>query len=268
MPLPTTNLTAHNDASDTDHIWLNWQAGTPFHNGTPSDGEEVQVWEDDDGKDLAWIYYTSSTATPRFRTTTPTMLLPNLDFEGDDVLKIQSEDGSSIKTGANMISANAHMFFAAIRVEACDTNAANDYDNDMIFGDLQGNWGLMIENASGTYSLQFYQFDGNVDHVELQISLNHDYVVAWWHTGGSIFAEVYDTTGLVASGNTASGDIGDLSGHVVIGKNYVTSWYEGRIGELAIYNAYNSSDKTSAVSYFRDKWVPGAGGSLTFSVFN
>lgn len=264
MALPTTALTLHTDASDTDHIWTTYSATTPFHSGVPADGNEVQVWDDDDGKDLTWTYTALSSASPNWRSTTPLTQLPCLDFNGTaDFLALFNNAATVGKVLSDVITNSAFVVVAAIRIEGGATNASNPYDNDGILSDVGGFWGIHVKNNAGAFSLLLYNFDGSADVVTLSAAIDTNYVLVYWHTGGSIFAELYTSAGLVASGNTASGNTSTLTQPFQIGRGLTTTFYSGRIGELAIYNAYDATDKANAVTYFTDKWVPAAAGGRT-----
>lgn len=259
MPLPTTALTLHLDASDTDHIWTNWQAGSPFHNGVPTDGGTVGVWEDDGGGNFTFIP-ASGGVSPVWRSTTPLMQLPCLDFDGtDDAGQIFLLPSGTNLFLNSLIAASAFVIVASFYLEGASANAANVYDNDGLIADTGEYCGIHFKNASGTYSVNVYNFDGSVDTVSINLSINTSYVLAYYHTGGNISLELYSVSGQVGSTQTtASGDTQNLGNTVFIGRNYSTLFYNGRIGEIAIYNAYNSTDKADAVQYFRDKWLPAA----------
>lgn len=260
MPLPTTNLTLHVDASDTDHIWENYQAGTPYHNTTPTDGGEVEVWDDDDGKDLNFQKEADPAKVPLWRSNTPLMELPCLDFDGsDDFLGLWSLDGVTSKTLADIISASELLIIGSFYLEAVTGTGTDPFTNEALLTDVGGYLTIAFRNNSGVYTAQFCNYDGTNDIVTLSVNLATSYVFAFWHTGGSIYAELYTSSGLVASDNVASGDTFARTGHVTIGKNYnATIFFNGRIGELAVYNAYSGTDKATAVTYFTNKWVPGA----------
>lgn len=51
---PTGGLTHHADSADTENLWVNYQAGSPYHNTTPAIGDYVGSWDDEQGNDQQW----------------------------------------------------------------------------------------------------------------------------------------------------------------------------------------------------------------------
>src|SRR5262245_3360792 len=119
MALPTTNLTLHCDASDTDKVFTTYNA-SGSHTGTPSDGSTVEVWDDEgDGvSDVAMIY---TSARPVYRSTTPLMLNPCLDFAGagsNEFYASFNQTGLAAKAVSTFVSASAHTMAIAFYPEA------------------------------------------------------------------------------------------------------------------------------------------------------
>src|SRR5262249_15021066 len=145
------------------------------------------------------------------------------------------------------------------RVKTAPTNLTNSYDNSGILSDSGAFWGVHVKNVSGTTpTLIGFNWDGNEDTVSQAISLDTNYVFAYWHTGGNILLEVYSSTALVGSQQSeVSGNTSSLTNQGRIGQNSNgANTYDGRIGELAIYNAHNATDRANATQYMRDKWLP------------
>jgi hypothetical protein len=127
MPLPTTNLTVHLDASDTDKLFTTWVNGGP-HTGTPADGNSVQAWmrETDGSLDPCTAAYVTA---PVWRTggSSP-MLLPCLDFDGSTMEMRLSTDAttSSYKASSEIFGASAKTILMALYVDAITATADLD----------------------------------------------------------------------------------------------------------------------------------------------
>lgn len=255
MPaLPTTNLTLHVDASDTDNLFTT--AGNPS-SGTPTDGSAVQAVDDDDGKDLS-LKFGEASSEANWRSTTPLMARPCLDFSGTDWYQLFNNAGTvGPHNGDTVVSTTAYVILASIYVENVTTNDATIYNNEALFSVTNDIFGFFFKNNAGAVTGTLYNWDGNEDTVVVSLNLNTSYVLVVWHTGGSIFVELYDTGGLAASGNTASGDTTSF-GQFRVGRarDAISQMYQGRIGEMAFYNAHNSTDRANATQYFRDNWLP------------
>lgn len=265
MALPTTDLTAHFDASDTDKVFTTLNGGgSGVHTGTPGDGDSVQAWDDEgDGSasDLVWAYVSNG---PEYRSGTPLMQLPCLDFNpaSSDIFQLYTQNGGSGKSVDTLISASQFTVAMSLYVEGIvnDANSANVYANNRIWGDVGGYVGLFLRtNGSGQYYLQLYNWDGNQDYTELEISLNTSYVVIAHHEGGTLYMTLI-TDGAGTEINT---DEPYVSGDTQVTENFAQisgtadSRFNGRIGEMAFYNvAKTGSELTDLKQYFYGKWFP------------
>lgn len=258
MALPLTNLTLHADASDADNLFTTFE-GDGSHSGTPVDGSDVQVWDNDNGiADVCLTFPVSAGQAPQWRSTTPLMQLPCLDFDGAaDTLRAFSQDGGLVKAISNFIAADAFTILVAFRAESI-TDTGNHFDAHALLGDLGGFVGISLRDNAGQKVLQCWNWDGNADSVDLNINEGESYVVMFRHESGNLFASLNGgSESSVASGNTS-----DLSGQLCLGKTTLGSeFYNGRLGELAIYDAgLSGSNLSDAVSYFTDRWIDGGGG--------
>lgn len=248
MSLPTTNLTFHMDASVVTDLWQNT---APFATH-PADGGAINFWDDVEHGANTWSVIAVS---PVWRQSTPLMLLPCADFNGtSQSMKLTTDDALTDKALSDLIANNAFTVLVALYAEGITTNAAAAYDNDAIL-DGNGFFGIHLKNAADPHVL-FYNWDGNEDTIPLAITLNASHVLFFQHNGGNIIGSIdggSETS--LASGNTS-----DLTGRPNLGVNYAgTAFYNGRIGEMAIYNAaLAGSNKTDAISYFTTKWLTGA----------
>ena len=244
MALPTTGLTFHADASAVTDLW---RSANPFANH-PADGEDTEFWDDVEHADIAAASTGGSGAS--WRSGTPLMLLPCLDFDGTDSYKLSNNAMSVDKTLANVITNSAFTVFGSIYVEAISTNAANFYDNDGILSDSGGFWGVHVK----TGNIVFGNYDGSADQVALAISLATSYYFMFRHEGGNIYGSLNGG----AESSAASGNTQDVTGQPRIGRNFGGSnkFFNGRMGEIAIWNvALTGSDLTDAHAYFAAKWL-------------
>jgi hypothetical protein len=255
MALPTTNLTIHLDASDTDKLFKTWVDGLP-HTGTPADGEEVQAWSAEAG-------YTQPTPThgkwslgkPVYNSTSSPMLLPCLDFGASDSMRIVN-DTASDRFSSWFFEANAKTILMAFYADTVAATAADIFDcNGLI--KCGAEFGLLLKDVGGTPKLFLANKDGTTDTVSLTISTSTTHVLCARHDGTNIYLSLDGgAESSAASGSTATWPTGD----VVLGVSEA-AYYDGRIGEIAGYNAaLTGSDLTDAIAYFRLKWQ-GVGGS-------
>ena len=266
MPIPTTNLTGQFNASDNDHIWTTFDSGTPpYHSGVPADGNEVQVWDDEQGLDLSMLYPSVTSNSPNYRSSTPLMLLPCLDFDGtEDYLQLYPHAGGTAKSMSDLFAAGGKTAIAAVYIESVTTNNANAWTNEAILADNGGFWGIHLKNTGGgAYQVVAYNWDGSADTVALTITLTKSWIVVLRHDGTDLYLDLYDTSGTspVTSGSTASGNTTDLTNDFFVGRNISGSaaYYNGRVGEWATWNvALTGTDLTDAIAYFRDRWTPSA----------
>lgn len=249
--LPTANLTGHFDASDTGNIWKFYQAGTPYHNGVPVDADLVEMWEDDDGKDLT--LYGVGTA-PTWRSTTPLMSLPCLDFDGtDDSCRFLVKSTVAPKTFSSLITASAFTILISFRVDAINTTTSVITSNDALIAESAGYFGIHLRDDSGTYKVRVYNYDGTEDIINLTISLSTNYVLMVRHESGTLYASLDGGS----ESSVASGDTQVTSGELVAGYSAFASahYFDGRMGEIAIYNvALSGSNLSDAIGYFTNKW--------------
>jgi hypothetical protein len=255
MPLPTTNLTLHLDASDTDNLFTTWGAAGA-HTGTPADGNAVQVWrrESDGSLTPAQGVYTNSdtSRSPVYRSTTPLMLLPCLDFDGsNDQMAVcdNTSDTSNYGTSA-FYGLSAKFIIFSVYFEAIDSTQAAFLDRDGVIG---GNARFMLHarNDGGTRKIYLANEDsGGLDIVEHAVSLATTYVVCMRHDGSSIYLSVDDG----AEVSTASGATVAEAAAFVIGRAGGATNFNGRFGEIAVYNSDGTSQKADALAYFRAKW--------------
>ena len=265
MPLPSTNLTLHLDASDTDKLFTTWVNGGS-HTGTPADGNAVQAWaRETDGSvtPANAAYYSGTGNSPAWRTTTPLMLLPCLDFDGTDdaMVLVNNDNVTSYHGSSNFFSTTARAILIAFRAESITTTnstAATAEDNHGLFCG-SSHWRISLRNDGGQRKLQATAYDGAWKMAEVNVSENTDHVAVIRHDGTNLYVSVDGG----AESSTACGTIASDSAQVFIGRNANAVVYNGRIGEIATYNT--GGFPTDANAYFRERWqgVGGGGGPPT-----
>lgn len=228
-------LTAHFDSRDTGNIFT--ARGNP-PSGAPSDGSAVQQWDDEAVADQVLYDTGDAGIDPLWRQTSPGLLLPCLDFDGsNDALLATTDNKATAKVLSDWATASAFTLIMALRVEASSSNNGTIYLNEGILTDSSGYMGLLVRNDSGQVKLIGYNYDGNIDAVEANISVNTNYVVVFRHESGNIFLSINNESELSA----ASGDTGALTGQMETGVNEDASAYlNGRIGMFKFWNTGNA----------------------------
>jgi hypothetical protein len=262
MPLPTTNLTLHLDASDTDKLFTTWVDGGS-HTGTPADNGAVQAWsrETDGSVTPAHAAYSTAGREPLYRSGTPLMMLPCLDFDGsDDELRVVNNTNitSYINTGS-FLGDQAKTILVAFWAESITATSADPLENHAVVGGSES-FALTCKDVGGTPKLQFCNYDGGWDTAEQTIAAGTTVVACARHDTSNIYLRVDGGS----DATTASGATGLWPNtYLNLGRSGGTSRFNGRIGELAVYNAcLTGTDLTDAIAYFRAKWQ-GVGGSGT-----
>lgn len=245
--LPTGNLTFHADASVVTDLWTVDSAGV--FSAHPADTAAVNYW--DDAEHGAYMLHASDSGTePTWRSGTPLMVKPCLAFDGtDDHYSFRTDDDNSSVLLSSLISASAFTLFASIYVAGVSTNNANVEDNAALFTNDGQYWGVHFKHPSG-YKIELYNYDGSRRVVELDISLNTSYVVMFRHESGTLYGSLNGG----AETSTASGDTASLTGPARMG--LASPAFNGRVGEVAIYNAaLTGGTLSAALSYFTSKWL-------------
>jgi hypothetical protein len=262
MPLPTTNLTLHLDASDTDNLFTTWVDGGP-HTGTPGDGGVVQAWkaESDGSVTPCNAAYYGGTA-PAYRSGTPLMDLPCLDFDGtDDGMAVVSDTAvTGYRSSDQFFSTTARTILGAFYAEsitATNAGAAGGYSNHGITAG-EDKWYLNVYNSGGQRKLELGAHDGSWKMVEVNISEATSHVFKARHDGTNLYLAVDGG----AESSVACGTISGDSAVIFIGRGGDAVRFNGRIGELAYYNSSDLTNANSGVTFLRSKWQ-GVGGSGT-----
>jgi hypothetical protein len=243
--LPSTNRTFHLDASDTDRLWKDLAATTH-----PTNGETVLVWDDEgDVSPYAMIHALNG---PSY-SDTGFNGRGCLDFDGsNDVLASRTDNNSTAAAISNFIANNAAVIFVSFIMEGDAPGNASPHQNDAVIADNGAFFGLFLSTIGGVHSAAVSNYDGAFANASVTISQNTKYVACIKHIGGNISIDINDgaLTASTASGNTTS-----ISQQLVVGRN-TTPFFNGKIGEVAIYNAdVTGTDLSDAWDYFMNKWV-------------
>lgn len=261
MPLPTTNLKLHCDASDTGNLFTTINGGgSGVHTGTPADGDLVNVW-DDEGDGISDVALTTNVApdtiAPRYRSGTPLMKNPCLDFDGtNDRFNSRNQADSANVVLSSLITASAYTVIVAFWAEVIDSTATDGFDGNGLFGDGNSNWGLSGWNDGGTRKLRAYNFSGADQNTSVAISTGASWIAVWTHGGGNLdLTVIADSTGTETNAaQVSSGDTDNISAVILVGRN--GGFHNGRMGEFAIWNVkLTGTDLTDAKNYFKDKWL-------------
>jgi len=250
MALPLTSLTGHYDASTSAKLWKTFVSGGP-HTGVPVDGNTIAVWEHQQGANLIFKQF-SSDALPVWRQATPLLPLPCLDFAGVGSTQrmVLTNNTNVAQALSALITTTAFTLLIAFYAEAV-SNTLDNYQTHTLIGDSGGYWGAFIGISSGVPKILAYNYDGTQDYVRLAVSVGAPHVLMVRHESGSLYAALDGG----AETSVASGTTGSVANNVFIGQSSTVT-FDGRIGEIAVYNAaLTGTTLTDAVSYFTAKWL-------------
>lgn len=251
MPsLPTTSLTGHFMADVNTHVYTDFSMTTAANNG-----DNARAWDDEgDGISDISLQSNGGTTDPKYRTGASSPMLNScIDFDGsDDLLKSYTQAGSN-KAISNFIAAGAYTILVAFYADASGTDSATSYENDSILSDVGGFFALYLRSSN---KIGVYNWDGSEDKVEIAVTYGASHVVRIRHDSGSIYISLDGGS----ESSTASGNTTTLTNQLIVGTGYSgTHAYNGRVGELAIYNAaISGSNLSDATQYFTDKWLGAA----------
>lgn len=267
MSLSATNLTLHTLADVNTDLWQNWQAGTPYHNTAGADGFIMSVWEDAAHGGYAFI----NNQAPTYKVNTPLMALPCLEFLTNAYQVLYDTTGVTVQPASVVLGAGAKTIHAVIYPEAVTTNftGGNVYLNDQVMAASDGYWGIALRDHgsatadangdSSRYKILAWNDTGpGATTVELSISLNTSYLVTVRHDGTSMYLALNGGTPV----SFLTGNTGGMTGELRVGRGYGTSgYYNGRLGEMAFYNASLTGGALSGnESFLMTKWGIGGGG--------
>lgn len=256
MALPLTDLRIHVDVSDNARNFTTY-VNTGVHTGVPADGGVVQVLDDQTGSIVDIAFVASPTAAaPNYRSVTPLMPLPCLDFNGtDQVLTMMNQNGTATRVTSDILAAHVFSSLVAIRAEAVTLNDASVWLNHCVWGDNEGYCGLFLQNVGGTTpTAVYFIYDGAAKTMSIPLPAG-DHVIYCGLNGGLMHMSIDDQAEIAP---VACGPISNVSTVFQIGKGLAasSSFLNGRFGELAFWNnVLSGPDKAQALTHFNSKWL-------------
>lgn len=241
MPSPaTTGRTFWFNASDNDKLWDAIPAGS---GANPTNGVAVQSWDDEDAGNEE---FQESTFGPLWLSNG----MNGLGAVGDVTSQRMLGTGSG-STLSNVISASAYTAFVSFRMTASATDEGPPQWNPALIHDTSTRFGIHARTVTGVHSVYALAFDGGFKEVSKTFSLNTNYVVMTRLDGGNLVIGLNQGS----ESSVACGNADVLTGDMRIFFSNVRN-FEGRIGEILIYNAaLSGTDLTDTYQYMMDKWV-------------
>lgn len=265
MALPTTDLTIHLYAGDTDNVFTTANGGgSGVHSGVPGDGDPVEVWDDEeDGEvgDFAFVHAVVGVSEPTFRSTGSPMKHSCLDFDGVTGRLISKDQaGSSDRNNGLFVTASAWTIIVAVYIDTIDVvESTPTYQLPSLFLDRAQYMGLFVadKGLGGGPQIWGYNWDTNEDSIPFSIETGRTYIALLEHTGGNLTFTLIDDTGAESEDSTASGDTGSMTSPFLIGSQngVATSFLDFKIGELAVYTAGLGGNKDAVKQHFMDNWL-------------
>lgn len=261
--IPTTNLTLHVSSDVIGSLYTTYDSGGS-HTGTPSDGSAVQVWDDlgDGIADVILRMNAASSTEPAYRSTTPLMANPALDFVTNDHMFTRNQNGTANVVASSFFTASAWTVAAAFYLEGVTANCTGASYSGHTIVSANDYLGLSVCSNAGTPTIEAHNYDGTDDSVGVAIATDRSYVAIGRLSGGNIELRVIaDDCGTTDGTPAASGNTSSLTGVVNIGAGGTA--LNGRIGELAFYSAaLTGSNLTDLGSGLASTWL-GCGGAVT-----
>lgn len=249
MPLPTTNLTAHFDSSDADHLYQNYQAGSPYHNTAVADTDPVGAW---DGELVADQQWKISADKPIWTQSGTPLAQPCIDFNAAK-LDLYNRAGTVVPALSTMFTNTSFSALISFVVQSASLNSGNPWENHVMLSTTFAGFGVLTFSIKAPLSVPHFTAFHFPDTLAVPIEYDTRYFAHVRHTGGNLYVSLNGgSESSIASGNTWEMAVGLTMGYHP-GQSAV---YDGFIGELAIYSAaLTGSDQTDANNYFYDKWI-------------
>lgn len=220
-----------------------------------------------DPSDPATLFQDSAHSTPVAANNDPVGAILNKGSVGDYFVQATSGARPLFKTGAglsklyfdgvndflagsaasNYLTVGTYDIVIAARAVTVTTDSNPLYFNDSVYFDANGYLGLMFRS---TGKIDVYNFVGTVDGAEDDAAVGTAFVAHARHVGGNISLTVNaQTTVTVASGNT-----GDLSGALWLGRNNTNTFTEVEIfGLVARKTTFSASELASLKTWLGAK---------------
>lgn len=143
---------------------------------------------------------------------------------------------------SSLISAGAFTCLSVVNVIDCATDSATAYNNPATIAAASGFWSGALFRSTGKAGVG--NFDVDSDQANADYTLGTDAVICTWHTGGNIFVQVNGG----APASVASGNTGDLTGVVYLGKSQAF-FLHAAIAQLACWNvSLAAPDRNAAIA--------------------
>ncbi len=257
MPaLPTTNLIRHFDASTAADLYKTYASN--LLQDHPADGENIIAWDDsiDTATGALQVVMGIEGTTPDVRwRDDSTMPLPSLEIL-DGKMRLENNSNSSVGSAPANTSGYTVLLSFVIGSTGTYSNDATKYFNCTLVGGERNTYSSVYIRKDGSdYYLTAYNWDGNADTVELQVTPDEPHTLCVRHESGTLYLSVDCGSEVsVASGTTSNQTIFCLGDQGV--NSGTTNNFRGRIGELAIYDAgLTGSALADACEYFCDRWL-------------
>lgn len=269
-------LTAHYDASDTGNLFTTFDSGGS-HSGTPSDGNEVQAWDNEAGiSDQVMTFHDAASESATFRSGGSALMkagLTELQIEADeDYYTFWNQTGSSEKLATAYLGTTSWTLLAAIYPTNISATDPQPYENHALWAvSPGGNWGCFLRDNSGPKILT-YGFDSADRVAELSIAINEVSIVAARYTGSQVAITVVDSAGnrTDAATNCTTPDLSTGTQRLHMGASvFPFPNYHGRIGEFKIWDS-GDADGTldDEIESFKTKWLDIASGDAPIWEFD
>jgi hypothetical protein len=149
--------------------------------------------------------------------------------------------GDELTTAAaisSIISAAAYAVHGVVEVASCNTTSATVYNNDLIFGDQSGFFGLHVQDdgAGTSFTLRAFHWDGAAKSANVAgLSYGTPYYFAWRYNGTNLTLQVDSGT----EASTAAGNISTVTGGIRMGgtTSSTAKQLNGTIHALGVCNA-------------------------------
>lgn len=263
--LPTSGLTFHAYAGSSATVFTTYSA-SGIHTGTPADGNETDVWEDD-----AWgitniiLVNDAAGEAPAYRTGGSAVMKSGrseLDFDGSNDYYFAAPQTGGTTALSSFISSSAFTIAAAFQVVSLTADNANYYDNPALFSDGAGTYlTLGVRNDGGQRKVGIQCFNATDGYVkaEANITVGQTHYAIATLNGGTLSIAVDGGTASTAS---LPNGVGVLTNAVRVGKGN-TDTFNGPIGQLATWNtAKTGADLTTIQSEFGE-WLTAAAATVS-----
>lgn len=256
MPLPTSGLTGHFDASTNVDLYQTFSGG--LFSDRPANGGAVNFWKnkvdltEDTNTQVLAPFGTSPIVIWR---SPGAMLLPSVRISNG---KLRTQTAGGIGQGFdNYMTRAASMMLLAFRIDSSSTipDSPTLYFNATVIGGERNTyWSAYLRNDGGTPTLIAYNWDGAAKTIEIPITLGATHVLCQRFDGSNLFLSVdCGAEQSIASGNTDNstslflGDQGTNSGTV--------AEIRGDFGEVGFYNHGDAAIALAAREYLCDRWL-------------